>query len=144
MADNTTRTKLQAFLLRTKRKTEEQSEAIIRFAEDALPPFVRKHMDEDFESIYAETRREAYANWRQSVFDNMEAAKENESADDRYTETLKLLADFFDSTTFKGKSKAVLTAIEKQTSTKSKTKQKEPVPPKPDPMMPPANEDEGR
>ena len=32
-------------------------------------------MDEDFESIYAETRHEAYANWRQSVFDNMEAAR---------------------------------------------------------------------
>lgn len=89
MADNTTRTKLQTFLLRTKRKTEEQSEAIIRFAEDALPLFIRKYMDEDFGSIYDETRQEVYANWRQSVFDNMEAAKENESADDRYTETLE-------------------------------------------------------
>ena len=104
MADNATRTKLQNFLLRTKRKTEEQSEAVIRFAEDVLPPFIRRYMDEDFEGIYAETRHEVYARWRQSVFDNMDAAKENESADDRYTETLKLLADFYDSTTFKGKS----------------------------------------
>ncbi len=142
MADNTTRTKLQNFLLRTKRKTEEQSEAVIRFAEDVLPPFIRRYMDEDFEGIYAETRHEVYARWRQSVFDNMEAAKENESADDRYTETLKLLADFYDSTTFKGKSKAVLTAFEKQTPTKNKAQRKEPAPTKPDPMMPPAHEEE--
>lgn len=142
MADNTTRTKLQTFLHRTKRKTEEQSEEIIRFAEDALPLFIRKYMDEDFESIYAETRHEAYANWRQIVFDDMAAAKENESADDRYTETLKLLADFFDSTTFKGKPKAVLTAFERQAPTRRKAKQKESVPPQPDPMQPPANEED--
>lgn len=36
MADNETKLKLLTFLLLTKRNTEEQSEAIIRFAEDSL------------------------------------------------------------------------------------------------------------
>ncbi len=117
MIDNVIRLKLQTFLLQTKRKTEQQSETIIRFAEDSLPLFVRKYMDGNFADIYTQTKHEVYAKWRERVFDNPEAAKENETADDRYTETLKLLADFFDSTTFKGKPKAVLTEFEKQART---------------------------
>jgi hypothetical protein len=45
MADNIILPKLQTFLLRTKRKSEEQSEEIIRFAEDRLPGFIRTHFD---------------------------------------------------------------------------------------------------
>lgn len=142
MIDNIIRTKLKNFLLRTKRKTEEQSEATIRFAEDVLPTFIHKYMEEDLESIYTEIRHEVYARWRQSVFDNAEAAKENDSADDRYTETLKLLADFFDSTTFKGKPKAVLTAVEKMAKKAESPNEVKHVEPKPDPMLPPTNEED--
>ncbi len=144
MIDNVIRFKLQTFLLQTKRRTEQQSETIIRFAEDSLPLFVRKYMDGNFADIYTQTKHEAYAKWRECVFDNPEDAKENEAADDRYTETLKLLTDFFDSTTFKGKPKAVLTAFEKQAknaASHNKAKQKDSQP-KPDPMMPPSDEEE--
>ena len=49
MADIDTKNKLKTFLLRTRRKTEGQGEAVIRFAEDVLPLFVRKYLDADFE-----------------------------------------------------------------------------------------------
>mgnify|MGYP003233066187 FL=1 len=67
MADSDTKNKLKTFLLRTRRKTEGQSEAVIRFAEDVLPLFVRKYFDIDFVDIYTLTRHEIYANWRESV-----------------------------------------------------------------------------
>lgn len=51
MADIDTRNKLKTFLLRTRRKTEGQGEAVIRFAEDVLPLFVRKYLDTDFVDI---------------------------------------------------------------------------------------------
>ena len=91
----TTKNKLKTFLLRTRRKTEVQGEAAIRFAEDVLPLFIRKYLDADFVDIYSQTRHEVYANWRESIFDISEANKENVAADDQYTETLKLLADFY-------------------------------------------------
>ena len=51
MADIDTKNKLKTFLLFTRRKTEGQGEAVIRFAEDVLPLFVRKYLDADFEDI---------------------------------------------------------------------------------------------
>lgn len=136
MADSDTKNKLKTFLLRTRRKTEEQSEAVIRFAEDVLPLFVRKYLDIDFVDIYTQTRHEIYANWRESVFDISEANKENVAADDQYTETLKLLADFYDSTTFKGKQKAILTEFEKASKKTVAKKQPKKDIPQPDPLLP--------
>ena len=144
MADNIILPKLQTFLLRTKRKSEEQSEEIIRFAEERLPGFIRTHFDPNFENIYALTECEVYKDWRESVFEIPEAKQENESANDQYTETLKLLADFYDSTTYKGKQKAVLTEFEKgykKPKIKSAAKPTKPQP-KPDPMLPQQDEQE--
>ena len=136
MADIDTKNKLKTFLLRTRRKTEGQGEAVIRFAEDVLPLFVRKYLDADFEDIYSQTRHEVYANWRESVFDISEANKENVAADDQYTETLKLLTDFYDSTTFKGKQKAILTEFEKASKKTAAKKQPKKNIPQPDPLLP--------
>lgn len=136
MADIDTKNKLKTFLLRTRWKTEGQGEAVIRFAEDVLPLFVRKYLDTDFVDIYSQTRHEVYANWRERVFDIPEANKENAAAEDQYTETLKLLADFYDSTTFKGKQKAVLTEYEKAGKKIVAKKQPKKHIPQPDPLLP--------
>lgn len=136
MADIDTKNKLKTFLLRTRWKTEGQGEAVIRFAEEVLPLFVRKYLDTDFVDIYSQTRHEVYANWRERVFDIPEANKENAAAEDQYTETLKLLADFYDSTTFKGKQKAVLTEYEKAGKKIVAKKQPKKHIPQPDPLLP--------
>lgn len=132
----TTKAKLQNFLQKTKRKTEAQSEEVIRFAEEVLPAFIRKHFAPDYEGIYMQTDHELYRNWRSSVSVTPRANAENEAADGKYTETLKLLADFFDSITFKGRSKPILTEAEKRDQKALKKSRLATRPPQPDPLQP--------
>lgn len=112
MPPQTLRQKLHTFLLRTRRRTPGQAEALLRFAEEDLPPFVRRHLDATFDGIYALTDHQVYAEWRGQVADQPAAVAENDAADGRFTEALKLLADFYDSATFRGPARATLSAFE--------------------------------
>lgn len=112
--------KFRAFLIQTKRYSEERTDSTIQFAETDLVNFIRKYFDPEFNSIYSKTDHEYYGAIRGIVLgeENVDAYQANIAIEELYTQTLKLYIDFLQSKTFRGKEKVHLTDIEKETRKK--------------------------
>ena len=125
MTNSDIQNKFRAFLLQTKRYSEERTDSTIQFAESDLVEFISQHFDPEFSSIYSRTDYEYYAAIRGIVLgeENVEAYQDNIAIEELYTQTLKLYIDFLQSKTFRGKEKVHLTDIEKEAKKKDKITQ---------------------
>jgi Predicted restriction endonuclease len=106
--------KLLTFLEKDVRiKDAVQREQLVNFAETKLPEFIRQYFDINYTGLYENTDRTYYERLRSNVYSSAVAKAANSAESEMYTTTLKHVAGFYNSKTFKGKEKVQLSQAEK-------------------------------
>ena len=86
-------------------KRNPDAEAFVDFAESQLVDYIRRHVDEEFSSIYENTDHNFYDRVRNMIATDRDMRAEDESAQLQYSVQLRTYSRFLDSKAFKSLSK---------------------------------------